>query len=131
ELMALGYLRDGGPLRAGQLAERLGLSTAAITALVDRLERIDYAHRLRTPSDRRAVLVQLTPTGRAEGGNLFQLLASNVGAALHRMSPPERPPPKVEAALDGNTPPEREAIARFLANVTSSFERRGQEAAQA
>jgi DNA-binding MarR family transcriptional regulator len=93
----------------GTEGERLGLSTAAITALVDRLERIDYAHRLRMPDDRRGILVELTPTGRAEVGTLFELLASSV-----------------EAAMDGMTQRQQEAVARFLGRVTTSFERRGE-----
>jgi DNA-binding MarR family transcriptional regulator len=111
ELVALGYLRDRGPLRAGQLGERLGLTTGAITALIDRLERVGYAHRLRHPHDRRSVLVELTPTGRTEVGTLFELLASNV-----------------EAALNGMTLSEQEAVARFLDKINASFERRGEEA---
>jgi DNA-binding MarR family transcriptional regulator len=111
ELMALGYLRDRGPLRAGQLGERLGLTTGSITALIDRLERVGYAHRLRHPTDRRIVLVELTAAGRTEVGTLFQLLASNV-----------------ETALDDMTAGEQEAVARFLNEIHSSFERRGEEA---
>jgi DNA-binding MarR family transcriptional regulator len=111
ELMALGYLRDLGPLRAGKLGERLGLTSAAVTALIDRLERIGYAHRLRHPRDRRSVLVELTETGRTGVVTLFELLTSNV-----------------EAALGGMTPDQQEAIARFLKEITVSFERRGEEA---
>jgi DNA-binding MarR family transcriptional regulator len=111
ETMALGYLRDRGPLKAGQLGERLGLTTGSITALVDRLERVGYAHRLRHPTDRRSVLVELTPAGRTEVGTLFALLAS-----------------KVDAALEGMTAREQNAIARFLIEIDASFERRSQEA---
>src|ERR1700730_2756316 len=109
ELMALGYLRDRGSLRAGQLGERLGLTSASVTALIDRLERIGYAHRAPHPHDRRSVLVELTPEGRSEVGTLFELLASNV-----------------EAALGGMTQDQQEAIARFLKEITASFERRGE-----
>jgi DNA-binding MarR family transcriptional regulator len=110
ELMALGYLRDRGSLRAGQLGERLGLTSASITALIDRLERVGYAHRVRHPHDRRSVLVELTPEGRSEVGALFELLASNV-----------------EAALDGMTQDQQEAIAQFLKEITASFVHRGEE----
>src|SRR4051794_4420460 len=49
------------PLPAGRLAERSGLTTAAVTAVLDRLEGAGYARRVRDPDDRRRVLVELTP----------------------------------------------------------------------
>ena len=50
-----------GPLTAGRLAERSGLTTAAVTTVLDRLERAGYARRVRDPGDRRRVQVELTP----------------------------------------------------------------------
>ena len=50
-----------GPLTAGALAERSGLPTAAVTTVLDRLERAGYALRVRDPGDRRRVLVEMTP----------------------------------------------------------------------
>jgi DNA-binding MarR family transcriptional regulator len=50
-----------GPLTAGRLAERSGLTTAAVTAVLDRLEQAGYARRVGDPDDRRRVLVELTP----------------------------------------------------------------------
>lgn len=52
------------PLRIGTLADRLGLATSTVTRLVDRLERIGLAERRVSDSDRRAVTVKLTPTGK-------------------------------------------------------------------
>ena len=53
-----------GPVSAGRLAEASGLTTAAVTAVIDRLEKAGYARRLSDPSDRRRVLVELTPLAR-------------------------------------------------------------------
>jgi DNA-binding MarR family transcriptional regulator len=50
-----------GPVAAGRLAEASGLTTAAVTAVIDRLERAGYARRVGDPNDRRRVLVELTP----------------------------------------------------------------------
>jgi len=50
-----------GPVAAGRLAEASGLTTAAVTAVIDRLERVGYARRVGDPNDRRRVLVELTP----------------------------------------------------------------------
>jgi DNA-binding MarR family transcriptional regulator len=53
-----------GPVAAGRLAEASGLTTAAVTAVIDRLERAGYARRVGDPQDRRRVLVELTPLAR-------------------------------------------------------------------
>ena len=53
-------LEQHGRMTAGQLASLSGLSTGAVTAVVDRLERAGYARRVPDPSDRRRVLVELT-----------------------------------------------------------------------
>jgi DNA-binding MarR family transcriptional regulator len=59
DLESLDFLRRQGPLSAGQLAEMTGLSTGgAITALIDRLERLGYVQRERDVHDRRRVLVR-------------------------------------------------------------------------
>jgi DNA-binding MarR family transcriptional regulator len=47
-----------GPMPAGQLAELTGLTTGAITGVIDRLERAGYARRENDPNDRRRVIVQ-------------------------------------------------------------------------
>jgi DNA-binding MarR family transcriptional regulator len=49
-----------GPLTAGALAEATGLTTGAITGVVDRLERAGYARREHDRADRRKVLVRAT-----------------------------------------------------------------------
>jgi hypothetical protein len=69
-----------------------------------------YVHRLPRPTDRRSILVELTPTGREEVGTLFVLMASNVNTIL-----------------EGMTPDQREAVAQFLEGIAASFERRGEE----
>ena len=42
----------------GQLAAETGLTTGAITGIVDRLEKAGYARRLPNPDDRRSVLIE-------------------------------------------------------------------------
>ncbi len=46
-----------GPSTAGELATHTGLSTGAITGVVDRLVRAGYARREPNPHDRRSVIV--------------------------------------------------------------------------
>jgi DNA-binding MarR family transcriptional regulator len=52
-------LRAGGLVTAGQLAELSGLTTGAVTGVVDRLERAGFVRRVPDPHDRRRVLVQV------------------------------------------------------------------------
>jgi DNA-binding MarR family transcriptional regulator len=54
-------LEQHGRMSAGELARQSGLTTGAVTAVIDRLERLDYVRRVADPADRRRVLVELTP----------------------------------------------------------------------
>lgn len=56
----LDILEQHGRMTAGHLAVLSGLSTGAVTAVLDRLERAGYAQRVPDPSDRRRVSVELT-----------------------------------------------------------------------
>ena len=58
DLESLDILARHGPMTAGRLAELTGLTTGAITGLVDRLERRGYARREPHPTDRRSVIVK-------------------------------------------------------------------------
>jgi DNA-binding MarR family transcriptional regulator len=49
-----------GPMTAGKLAGYSGLTTGAITGVVDRLEKAGYAKRTDNPKDRRSVIIELT-----------------------------------------------------------------------
>jgi DNA-binding MarR family transcriptional regulator len=57
EWKCLDLLIRKGPLTAKRLADRSGLTTGAITGIVDRLERAGYVHRENNPGDRRSVIV--------------------------------------------------------------------------
>jgi DNA-binding MarR family transcriptional regulator len=70
DMRCLDILDREGPLAAGQLAAATGLTTAAITTVLDRLERAGYARRTRDSGDRRRVLVELTPES-ARGAAAF------------------------------------------------------------
>lgn len=59
----LDILEQHGRMTAGRLAEESRLTTGAITAVIDRLERAGYARRVPDPSDRRRVLIE--PTRKA------------------------------------------------------------------
>jgi DNA-binding MarR family transcriptional regulator len=65
-------IRAEGPLTAGRIAELSGLSTGAVTGVIDRLERAGYVRRVRDPHDRRKVLVEVTPAKFVKFGHLFE-----------------------------------------------------------
>jgi DNA-binding MarR family transcriptional regulator len=55
---ALRFIHQAGALTAGELAEQTGLTTGAITGVIDRLEQAGYVQRIRDPQDRRKVIIQ-------------------------------------------------------------------------
>lgn len=81
----LDLLMRFGPMTAGELAGRTGLTTGAITGVVDRLERIGYARRAPHPSDRRSVIVEpVREKALADLGPLFEGIARETAAMLDR-----------------------------------------------
>jgi DNA-binding MarR family transcriptional regulator len=68
---ALSALHFRGPMTASMLAEALGLSPAAMTAVGDRLVRAGLAMRQRDEDDRRRVTLLLTDGGRERIASLW------------------------------------------------------------
>jgi DNA-binding MarR family transcriptional regulator len=56
-----GILARSGPITAGELARRTGLTTGAITGVIDRLEHAGFARRARDSGDRRRVIIEPDP----------------------------------------------------------------------
>src|ERR1051326_2126836 len=50
-----------GPITAGELAQRTGLTTGAITGVIDRLEKAGFVRRARDRGDRRRVVIEPFP----------------------------------------------------------------------
>jgi len=72
--LVLGILADvAEPLPPNQIADRLIISRASVTSLVDSLERRGYVRRLPHSTDRRMLLIELTDTGR-QVAHEFRLL---------------------------------------------------------
>lgn len=58
DMKTIDTLSRFGSLTAGELAQRIGLATASVTSLIDRLERKGWVRRVRDPKDRRVVIVE-------------------------------------------------------------------------
>ena len=60
DLHCLNILESRSGLTAGELALEAGLTSGAVTGVIDRLERVGYARRAADPGDRRKVKVEVT-----------------------------------------------------------------------
>jgi DNA-binding MarR family transcriptional regulator len=69
-------LLRAGPITAGELARRTGLTTGAITGVIDRLEKAGFVRRAKDPSDRRRVIIEpFIERIEREIGPLFESMA--------------------------------------------------------
>ena len=74
--------RRGEALTAGTLGQAVELSSASVTALVDRLERSGHVRRVRDAADRRRVGLEMTESAMAAGGEFFGALNRDLLAAM-------------------------------------------------
>ena len=65
DIEALEVLLDRGAATAGMLSDLTGLTTGAVTRVIDRLEQSGYVRRVPDPTDRRRVIVELVPARTA------------------------------------------------------------------
>jgi DNA-binding MarR family transcriptional regulator len=89
DLRCLNIVENEGPMTAGRLAELSGLTTAAVTAVLDRLERAGYARRARDQQDRRQVMVEVTPLLAERATPIWGPLGEEARSTLTRMSAEE------------------------------------------
>jgi len=77
---AFDFILRQGAVTAGQLAEITGLTSGAITGVIDRLEKTGYVERVRDAADRRKVLVRpaLSPARERQCCQLFDSLGKSV-----------------------------------------------------
>ncbi|MCC3776550.1 MarR family transcriptional regulator [Streptomyces sp. UNOB3_S3] len=71
DLKCLDLARHEKELTAGRIAAATGLSTSAVTAVLDRLERRGFIERRRSTTDRRKVVVAATGQHDAEMQEVF------------------------------------------------------------
>jgi DNA-binding MarR family transcriptional regulator len=73
-----------GPLTAGQLAELTGLTTGAITRILDRLEKVELIRRERDSNDGRKVIVRLARD--TNDTHKIRSILSSVGTAWNEVA---------------------------------------------
>jgi DNA-binding MarR family transcriptional regulator len=86
---AMSLLERVGPLTAGEIAERTGLATPSVTALIDRLARRGFVRRVQDPKDRRRVIVEPTREGVAKLAPYFGSPRRSLDRLFARYSPEE------------------------------------------
>ncbi|WP_460774917.1 MarR family winged helix-turn-helix transcriptional regulator [Microbacterium sp. GXF7504] len=93
DLLVLRYLlkaqREGRFVPPGELARYLGVSTASMTAVVDRLERSGHVRRERHASDRRSIYVIPTRDTDAEVRATLGAMHERMLSAVVDMTPDE------------------------------------------
>ena len=96
-----------GRMTAGQLAARLGLTTGAVTGVIDRLERARLVRRAADPDDRRRVVVELVPDRKR-------------ARALERLYQPMAR--RIYALVGGYSKKDQSTIAGFVARASEILE---------
>jgi len=98
--------RSGESLTAGRLGAAVDLSSASVTALLDRLEKVGHIRRTRDAEDRRRVVLEISDSAMAAGAEHF--------GALQR---------DLAAAMAGYSDEELTVVHRFLEDMTRVIER--------
>lgn len=81
--------REGVTPTPGWLGERLGLNSASVTALVDRLERLGHVRRVRDAADRRRVHLVVQERAVELGWSFFGPLIASMVEAMRPFQPAE------------------------------------------
>ncbi|MFJ4470917.1 MarR family winged helix-turn-helix transcriptional regulator [Streptomyces sp. NPDC089424] len=90
DVQALAAILDADePMTPGRLRESLGLTSGAVTACLDRLERAGHIRRVRESSDRRVVHLYYVQDARAAAHTHFRPLADATRSAMDRFTDEE------------------------------------------
>jgi len=111
DLICLELLVRRGPMGAGEVAQALGVTTAAVSAIASRLEAAGYARREMDPHDRRRVHLHASRSGAMQAFSLFNGLYQ----ASHELAGGLRP--REQALLLETLRRYRQLIAEHTADV--------------
>lgn len=90
DFAVLETLMNRGPSRVNDIAGRVMLTSGSMTAAVDRLEERGLVRRTPDPTDARARVVELTPTGSALIEPAFEAHEATMDAVFAGLSAEER-----------------------------------------
>src|SRR6266550_7577848 len=82
DLHCINIIENSAGLTAGELAKESGLTTGAVTGVVDRLERAGYARRVSDPADRRRVKLEVTPKFYSRADKIWAPVAADWASRL-------------------------------------------------
>jgi len=80
----------GEPLTPSQVSDRMLIASATMTATLDLLEQRGWIRRVPNPADRRSILVEITPAGRATTDQLLPGIRTLERGILSALTPDER-----------------------------------------
>jgi DNA-binding MarR family transcriptional regulator len=86
QLSILVTLLDRGPMRMTELAAHERVRTPTVTIAIRRLEKVGRVSRSHDPSDRRAILVSITPKGHDEHGAALEGRCAELSQRLNCLS---------------------------------------------
>jgi DNA-binding MarR family transcriptional regulator len=89
-LVALAYVRDHDACPQQDLADAFCMDANNVVLLLNELEQLGYATRLRDPSDRRRHVVQLTDAGRKALARAERAQSAMEDEVLEALEPAER-----------------------------------------
>ncbi|WP_237569637.1 MarR family winged helix-turn-helix transcriptional regulator [Mycolicibacterium lacusdiani] len=108
DMQALRLLDLHGPLGPTELGRRLGLRSASVTVLLDRLEASGYVERVRDDRDRRRVTVRALP-------DALELLFDTWAPVVRAL----------DDVGHGLTPSQQKAVCAYLDGLAAVLERAG------
>ena len=86
DLHCLNIIENAGGVTAGELAAQSGLTTGAVTGVIDRLEKKGFARRVADPADRRRVKVEVTKAFYSRAERIWGPVAAEWASSLERFS---------------------------------------------
>jgi MarR family transcriptional regulator, organic hydroperoxide resistance regulator len=89
DMKTLSALLQEGPMTAGQLTQRLNVTTGAVTNVIDRLERRNIAKRMPDANDRRKVIVTVNLEALEGAGNVYRSMGEAFEQLLETYSTEE------------------------------------------
>lgn len=109
DLDAMRHLIRRGPLTPTELADALEISSASVTAVIDRLTALDHVHREPNPSDRRGVLVVPSPASAQQATSRIDPMTDALDDVLSRF-----------------TAEEQDTIIRYLEHIVARYREHAQ-----